>query len=71
VIVAVPLGCLKAGAIAFAPPLPDWKQDAIAALGYGNLNKVPFEKILGFSDGLPPPLPDCEQHLLRPRQWQP
>lgn len=41
-IVAVPLGCLKADAVAFAPPLPGWKRDAIAALGNGNLNKVPF-----------------------------
>lgn len=39
-IVAVPLGCLKADAVAFVPPLPDWKRDAIAALGNGNLNKV-------------------------------
>ena len=36
----VPLGVLKAGDILFRPPLPAWKQDAIAALGNGNLNKV-------------------------------
>jgi monoamine oxidase len=40
VLVTVPLGCLKAEAIAFSPPLPDWKRDAIATLGNGNLNKV-------------------------------
>lgn len=40
VIVAVPLGCLKAGAIAFSPPLPDWKRAAISTLGNGNLNKA-------------------------------
>ena len=39
-VVTVPLGCLKAGAIAFTPPLPDWKRDAISTLGNGNLNKV-------------------------------
>ena len=40
VIVTAPLGCLKAGQLAFQPALPDWKQAAIAALGYGNLNKA-------------------------------
>ena len=35
-----PLGCLQAGQLAFQPALPDWKQAAIAALGFGNLNKV-------------------------------
>ena len=24
----------------FDPPLPSWKTDAVAKLGYGNLNKV-------------------------------
>ena len=42
VIVTVPLGCLKAGTIAFDPPLPDWKASAIAKLGFGNLNKVMY-----------------------------
>lgn len=40
VIVSVPLGCLKAGAITFKPSLPDWKRAAIQSLGNGNLNKV-------------------------------
>lgn len=39
-IVTVPLGVLKAGLIAFAPPLPDWKQEAIRRLGMGSLDKV-------------------------------
>ena len=39
-IVTVPLGCLKADAINFQPPLPAWKGDAIAKLGYGALNKA-------------------------------
>lgn len=40
VIVTVPLGVLKSGAIAFNPPLPEWKQQAINNLGFGLLNKV-------------------------------
>lgn len=40
VIVTLPLGCLKRGDISFEPSLPEWKTDAIARLGYGNLNKV-------------------------------
>ncbi|QEN13230.1 flavin monoamine oxidase family protein [Mycolicibacterium sp. ELW1] len=40
VIVTVPLGVLKAGAIAFDPPLPDAKLGAIKRLGFGLLNKV-------------------------------
>lgn len=36
----VPLGVLKAGAIEFSPPLPPWKKEAIARLGFGDLNKV-------------------------------
>lgn len=39
-IVTLPLGCLKSGDISFEPSLPEWKTDAIAKLGYGNLNKV-------------------------------
>ena len=39
-IVTIPLGCLKAGRLQFDPPLPSWKTDAIAKLGFGNLNKV-------------------------------
>ncbi|CAF1289128.1 unnamed protein product [Didymodactylos carnosus] len=40
VLVTVPLGCLKAGSVAFTPPLPDWKQAAINKMGFGLLNKV-------------------------------
>ncbi|GAT11754.1 monoamine oxidase [Mycolicibacterium novocastrense] len=40
VIVTVPLGVLKADAIAFDPPLPQPKRDAIGRLGFGLLNKV-------------------------------
>ena len=39
-IVTLPLGCLKAGGVAFQPSLPPWKAEAIAKLGYGDLNKV-------------------------------
>lgn len=40
VIVTVPLGVLKAGAIAFDPPLPAAKQEAIARIGFGSYEKV-------------------------------
>lgn len=39
-IVTVPLGVLKAGTIAFDPPLPEAQQKAIAAIGFGQLAKV-------------------------------
>ena len=39
VLVTVPLGVLKAGQIRFEPPLPAARQEAIARLGMGNLNK--------------------------------
>lgn len=39
-IVTAPLGVLKAGAIAFEPPLPNEKLAAIGALGFGNFEKV-------------------------------
>ena len=39
-IVTVPLGVLKAGAVRFVPPLPDWKRAAVDKLGFGDLNKV-------------------------------
>ncbi|KAG7205300.1 hypothetical protein KM043_007305 [Ampulex compressa] len=51
VLVTLPLGVLKASAppsaVAFNPPLPDWKSQAIQRLGFGNLNKVVlcFERI--------------------------
>ena len=43
VIVTVPLGVLKADSIAFDPPLPEWKQEAINRLGFGALNKIVLE----------------------------
>ena len=39
VVVTVPLGVLKRG-LAFEPPLPDWKTQAISRLGFGVLDKV-------------------------------
>ncbi|CAH9067848.1 unnamed protein product [Cuscuta epithymum] len=43
VLITVPLGCLKAGAISFTPPLPHWKSLSIQRLGFGVLNKVVLE----------------------------
>lgn len=47
VICTIPLGVLKhcimpdtTDNIKFEPPLPNWKKNAIANLGYGSLNKV-------------------------------
>ncbi len=40
VIVTLPLGVLKAGAVVFDPPMPDDKRDAIARLGAGKVNKI-------------------------------
>jgi monoamine oxidase len=40
VIVTLPLGVLKAGAVRFDPPLPERKQQAIARLGMGSLTKI-------------------------------
>ena len=40
VIVCVPLGVLKKGAIAFDPPLPKAKRDAIESIGMGLLDKL-------------------------------
>ena len=42
-VITVPLGCLKAGDVAFSPPLPEWKEAAIGRLGFGNLNKLILE----------------------------
>lgn len=43
VLVTVSTGVLAAGKIAFDPPLPQWKLDAIAALPMGVLDKVVLE----------------------------
>lgn len=40
VVLTSPLGVLKAQAISFNPPLPDWKRGAIQRMGFGLLNKV-------------------------------
>lgn len=40
VVVTLPLGVLKSGAVTFAPPLPERKRQAVARLGMGNLTKV-------------------------------
>lgn len=40
VVLTAPLGVLKADAIEFSPPLPDWKRGAIDRMGFGLLNKV-------------------------------
>lgn len=40
VVLTSPLGVLKAGTIAFDPPLPGWKKGAIQRMGFGLLNKV-------------------------------
>ena len=54
VIVTVPLGLLKADGIAFRPPLPEKKLDAIRSLGAGIIEKV------GGCQGLSPRLyPHC------------
>jgi polyamine oxidase len=43
VVVTVPLGALRADAIHFDPPLPRAKQEAIAGLEMGSLDKVIFQ----------------------------
>ena len=40
VVITLPLGVLKEGAVAFSPPLPYEKQRSIARLGFGAMNKV-------------------------------
>jgi monoamine oxidase len=40
VIVTLPLGVLRAGAVTFDPPLPDGTREAIAGLGVGHVDKV-------------------------------
>ena len=39
VVMSLPLGVLKSGAVEFCPPLPSAKQEAIERLGVGLLNK--------------------------------
>jgi monoamine oxidase len=40
VLVTLPLGVLKAGAVEFVPPLPEWKAGVVGRMGFGDLNKV-------------------------------
>lgn len=64
-VISVPLGVLKQGSIEFSPPLPPAKQEAIANLGVGLLNKVFvwFEESFWDSEthafGYVPPLEAC------------
>ncbi|KAH7351906.1 hypothetical protein KP509_19G019600 [Ceratopteris richardii] len=39
-VITVPLGVLKAKLIKFEPNLPDWKEEAISGIGFGNENKI-------------------------------
>lgn len=48
-LVTLPLGVLKeslrgsgVNCVQFSPPLPPWKNEAIARMGFGNLNKVHY-----------------------------
>lgn len=58
-VVTAPLGVLKAGAIRFAPPLPDRRQSAIDRLGFGSFEKlaVRFERPFWTEAGVPNLLP--------------
>ncbi|CAF1222670.1 unnamed protein product [Rotaria sordida] len=40
VLITVPLGCLKQKTIVFEPALPQWKQNAIDSMGFGNTEKI-------------------------------
>ena len=64
-VVTLPLGVLKAGSVAFDPPLSPEKASAIARLGVGLLNKVAvrFEHCFWASGGAPA-APEAEPHVL-------
>lgn len=53
VVVTVPLGVLQAGRIVFDPTLPDTKQEAIASLGMGVLDKLYLQFDAPFWEGDP------------------
>ncbi|WP_420396516.1 FAD-dependent oxidoreductase [Nioella sp.] len=53
VVVTVPLGVLQAGRIVFDPALPDTKQEAIASLGMGVLDKLYLQFDTPFWEGDP------------------
>ncbi|CAF1036203.1 unnamed protein product [Rotaria sp. Silwood1] len=40
ILITVPLGCLKQQTIVFEPILPQWKQNAIDSMGFGDTDKV-------------------------------
>lgn len=40
VIIAVPIGVLKAKGIEFSPNFPNWKTDSINSIGFGNVCKI-------------------------------
>ena len=67
-IVTVPLGVLKHGDVEFQPPLPEAEADAIAALGFGVLDKVqalgPLVPHTAFSILID--LIDCKAPVLEP-----
>ena len=51
-ILTVSTGVLRSGALGFAPALPRWKEDAIAALPMGSCNKVALSLDRPVADGL-------------------
>ena len=59
VIVTVSVGVLVADAIAFDPPLPDWKRSAIHGLTMGSCNKI----VCAFDENI---FGDCKNTLLVP-----
>ncbi len=79
VVVTVPLGVLRRGAVEFRPPLPDAHRAAIAGLGMGVLDKcwVAFDEVWWSTDaelwvGLPSPaLPFGEWVNLAPATGRP
>ncbi|KAL4436382.1 hypothetical protein ABPG77_009944 [Micractinium sp. CCAP 211/92] len=58
VVCTLPLGCLQRGGVAFDPPLPEYKMEAIHGLGMGTENRVAmlFDQVF-WPEG---------QHFLRP-----
>ena len=54
-IVTVPLGVLKAGSVAFDPPLPERHQEAVDRMGFGAFEKVAlaYERPVWQVDGAP------------------
>jgi len=48
IVSTIPLGVLKEQRVAFDPPLPAWKSEAMQRLGFGVLNKVWRTRILLF-----------------------